>query len=67
VTVTGVSATETEQLIQPVPASASRAEYESCQVKATAQAENSLTFGCADTPANDLTVYVCLTEVEAAI
>lgn len=67
VTVPGVSATETEQLIQPVPASpSSRAEYESCQVKATAQAANSLTFECGAVPTNDLTVYVCLTEVEAA-
>lgn len=66
VTVTGVSATETDQLIQPVPASASRSAYESAQVKATAQAANSLTFGCATTPSSDLTVYVCLTELEAA-
>ncbi len=66
VTVTGVSAMETDQLIQPVPASASRAEYESCQVKATAQAANSLTFACGAVPTNDLTVYVCLTELEAA-
>lgn len=66
VTVTGVSATETDQLIQPVPASASRSAYESAQVKATAQAANSLTFACATTPSSDLTVYVCITELEAA-
>lgn len=66
VTVTGVSATETDQLIQPVPASASRSEYQSCGVQATAQATNSLTFSCAETPANNLTVFVCLTELEAA-
>lgn len=66
VSVPGVSATETDQLIQPVPASASRAEYESCGVRATAQAANSLTFTCTSVPASDLTVYVCMTELEAA-
>ena len=66
VTVTGVSATETDQLIQPVPAAASRSAYESCGVQATAQATNSLTFGCESTPSSDLTVYVCITELEAA-
>lgn len=67
VTVTGVSATETDQLIQPVPASASRAAYQAAGVQATAQAANSLTFTCASVPASDLTVYVCITELEAAI
>ena len=66
VTVTGVSATETDQLIQPVPASASRSAYQAAGVQATAQAANSLTFSCTETPSSDLTVYVCLTELEAA-
>ena len=66
VTVTGVSATETDQLIQPVPASASRSAYQAAGVQATAQAANSLTFTCTETPSSDLTVYVCLTELEAA-
>lgn len=66
VTVTGVSATETDQLIQPVPASASRSAYHAAGVQATAQAANSLTFTCATTPSSDLTVYVCITELEAA-
>ena len=63
VTVSGVLADETKQLIQPVPASASSAEYESCGVKATAQAADSLTFSCDTTPTNNLTVYVVITEV----
>ncbi len=66
VSVPGVSATETDQLIQPVPASASRAEYESCGVRAIAQAENSLTFTCISSPVSDLTIYVCMTELEVA-
>ena len=66
VTVTGVSATETDQLIQPVPASASRSAYQAAGVQATAQAADSLTFSCTETPSSDLTVYVCLTALEAA-
>lgn len=63
VTVSGVLADETKQLIQPVPASASSAEYESCGVKATAQAADSLTFSCNTAPTNNLTIYVVITEV----
>ena len=63
VTVTGIVNYEEGQLIQPVPASASRAAYEAAGVKATAQATNSLTFSCDTTPSSDLTVYVIITEV----
>jgi hypothetical protein len=63
VTVTGILADETKQLIQPVPASASRAAYEAAGVEATAQAANSLTFACTETPPAALTVYVVITEV----
>ncbi|MBQ8109701.1 MAG: collagen-like protein [Clostridia bacterium] len=66
VTVTGVSATETDQLIQPVAASASRDAYEAAGVRATGQAADSLTFSCDTVPESNLTVYVCITELEAA-
>ena len=66
VAVAGVLADETKQLIQPVPALASQSEYDSCGVKATAQAANSLTFSATETPTSDLTVYVVIAEVEAA-
>lgn len=65
VTVNGVKADETKQLIQPVPASASRSAYEAAGVKATAQAANALTFSCDSVPESDLTVYVIVTEVSA--
>ena len=65
VTVPGVSATETEQLIQPVPASASRDAYEAAGIRATAQAANSLTFRCKTEPETALSVYVVITEVSA--
>jgi len=61
ITVTGVSSDESAQLIQPVPNSSSRSEYESCGVKAVSQAVNSLTFSCDTVPSNNLTVYVVVT------
>lgn len=66
VTVEGVSAVETAQLIQPVPAAVSRGEYERCGVCATAQAANALTFSCDAVPSADLTVYVVISTVEGA-
>ena len=65
VTVSGVSATETAQLIQPMPAMASQSAYYGAEVLCTAQAENSLTFTCQTVPTADLTVYVVMQEVRA--
>ena len=65
VTVTGVLADESKQLIQPVPSAASREAYLEANVQATAQAANSLTFSCDDTPTGNLTVYIIITEVNA--
>lgn len=58
VTVNGIQATEMAQMITVVPSYASQQEFYTAEVIATAQAENSLTFTCAQTPASDLTVYV---------
>lgn len=63
VTVSGVSATETDQLIQPVPAIASQSAYYEAGVLCTGQAANSLTFTCETIPTSDLTVYVVVQEV----
>ena len=65
VTATGVLADETKQLIEPIPASASLAEYVNCGVWCDSQAANSLTFKCLKTPSTYLTVYVVVTEVAA--
>lgn len=65
VTVQGVSATETGQLIQPVPAVASQAAYYAAGILCTNQAANSLTFTCQEAPSSDLTVYVVIQEVTA--
>ena len=65
VTVAGVSATETAQLITPVPALASQAAYYDAGIRCTGQAANSLTFTADTVPTADLTVYVTIQEVSA--
>ena len=63
VTVNGVLADETAQLIQPMPAVASQAAYYAAGILCTNQAANSLTFTCQEAPSSDLTVYVVMQEV----
>ena len=65
VTVTGVSATETAQMITPTPALASQTAYYDAGILCTRQAANSLTFTCKTVPTADLTVYVIIQEVGA--
>lgn len=62
-TVNGVSADETSQLIQPVPAVASQSAYYEAGVRCIGQATDRLTFKADATPAEDLTVYVVILEV----
>ena len=63
VTVSGVLADETKQLIQPMPAIASQSAYYGAGVLCSGQAANSLTFTCQNVPTEDLTVYVVMQEV----
>lgn len=65
VTVTGVLADETKQLIQPMPAIASQIAYMSAGIYCSGQAANSLTFTCSETPTEDITLYIVITEVGA--
>ena len=65
VTVNGVLASETAQLIQPMPAVASQDAYIAAGVICSGQAANHLTFKCSTVPTEDLTLYVVLTEVSA--
>ena len=60
VTVSGVSASETAQLITPVPAIASQSAYYEAGIMCTGQAANSLTFTCQTVPTSNLTVYVVI-------
>lgn len=63
VTVNGILADETKQLIQVNPASASRTAYISAGIICSGQAANSLTFTCTTKPPSYLTVYVTYQEV----
>ena len=65
VTVNGVLADETKQLIQPMPAMASQTAYYEAGILCTGQAANQLTFTCKTVPTADLTVYVVIQEVSA--
>ena len=60
VTVSGVSATETAQLITPTPAIASQSAYYEAGSMCTGQAANSLIFTCQTVPTRNLTVYVVI-------
>lgn len=65
VTVSGVLADETAQLIQPMPAVASQNAYISAGVICSGQGANHLAFTCSTTPTEDISLYVVLTEVSA--
>lgn len=59
-TVSGVSATETEQEIHVTPATASMSAYMESGVYASAQAANQITFTASKVPTVDLTVYALI-------
>lgn len=65
VTVNGVLADESKQLIMPMPAIASQAEYIKAGILCTGQTANSLTFTAQTVPTVDLTVFVTVQEVRA--
>ena len=65
VTVSGVLADETKQLITPAPALASQTAYYEAVVLCTGQAANQLTFTAKKIPTADLTVYVTIQGVSA--
>lgn len=60
VTVPGVVASETAQLITPTPAIASQSAYYEAGIMCTGQAANRLTFACQTIPTSNLTVYVVI-------
>ena len=65
VSISGVLADETAQLIQPVPALTSQSAYIESGILCTGQASDSLTFTATTAPTDDLTVYVVITGVTA--
>ena len=60
VTVSGVVASNTAQLITPIPSDSSRSAYYAAGIMCTEQAANSLTFTCQTVPTIDLIVYVVI-------
>lgn len=60
VTVPGVSASETAQLITPVPKNTAQSAYYEAGIMCTGQAANSLTFTCQTVPTSNLIVYVVI-------
>lgn len=63
ITVSGVLADESKQLIMPMPAMASQANYAAAGIACTAQGENTLTFQCQTVPTSDIQVYVVTQEM----
>lgn len=60
VTVSGVVASETAQLITPTPAIASQSAYYEAGIMCTNQGTNSLTFTCQTVPTSNMIVYVVI-------
>ena len=65
VTVSGVLADETKQLITPTPAIASQTAYYNAGIRCTGQSAGKLTFTAKTIPTANLTVYVTIQEVGA--
>ena len=65
VTVAGILADESKQLIIPMPTIASQEAYYDASVKCVAQAANSLTFECDTIPTAAIDIYVAVQEVSA--
>lgn len=63
VTVPGILADETKQLIMPMPARASQNVYVDTGISCTLQEANGLTFKCRTVPTEDILVYVVIQEV----
>lgn len=63
VTVIGVSADESAQVIQPIPTIASQSAYYAAGILATGQTKNQVTFTATTIPTTSLNIYVVVTEV----
>lgn len=63
VAVEGIRADEAGQLVQVVPASASRAAWQEAMVLCTGQGTGTLAFEAQEKPCEDIPVYVVIQEV----
>ena len=66
VTVPGILADETKQLITPTPALAYQTAYYGAGIRCTNQAADSLIFTAETVPTEDLTIYVTIQEVSVS-
>lgn len=64
VTVAGVRADEAGQLVQAVPASASRGLWQEAGVLCTGQGAGTLAFEAQEKPGGDISAYVVIQEVQ---
>ena len=64
VTVTGVLADETSQLITPTPALSSQAAYYESGILCTGQAADSLTFTATSVPSTNIEVFIIMQGIE---
>lgn len=63
VTVAGILADESKQMIIPMPATASMTAYNNACIQCTSQAENTLTFTADTVPTEAIQVYVTYQDV----
>ena len=64
VTVTGILADETKQLIQATPAPASMSDITEAGAYCSAQGANSLTFTCTTVPTSDIVFNIAFQDAE---
>ena len=64
VTISGVSANEANQLLLPMPTTASKSAYDEAGIQMTGQAANSVTFTCDTVPTAAIEVWVVIQSVK---
>ena len=67
VSVSGIDADETAQLIQPMPTILSMADFMSAQILCINQAQNSLTFSYNTAPSHDIDLYIVVQSVTRSV
>lgn len=67
VSVSGIDADETAQLIQPVPKITSMEDYMSSQILCIGQAQNSLTFSYNVAPSHDIDLFIVVQSVTKSV
>lgn len=66
ISVSGVLADETKQLIQIVPAIASQTAYFDAGIRCVNQGADSLTFECQETPTENVSAFAVITSLRAS-